>query len=94
MLGLYGGSVWLAVERKQTRVDVNKWPFSCQNISVVFLVLIVLNMIRILFVVLIVTTLFSGYSSRRLAIQATLSLISSQIISMHEERDVGFAEKA
>jgi len=38
--------------------------------------------------------LLSGCSSRRLAIQATLPLISSQIISMNEERDVGFAEKA
>ena len=43
MLDEYGGSIWLAVERKQTRSDVSKWPFSCQNISVVFLVLIVLQ---------------------------------------------------
>lgn len=41
-----------------------------------------------------ITTVLSGCSSRRLAVQATLPLINSQIISMQEERDVGLAEKA
>lgn len=49
---------------------------------------------RIVFVVLMITTVLSGCSSRRMAVQATLPLISSQIVSMQEERDVGLAEKA
>jgi tetratricopeptide (TPR) repeat protein len=40
------------------------------------------------------TTLSSGCSSRRLAVQATLPLIASQIISMQEERDADLAEMA
>lgn len=49
---------------------------------------------RLIFIVLIITTVLSGCSSRRLAVQATLPLVSSQIVSMQEERDVGLAEKA
>nr|MBC8284484.1 hypothetical protein [Nitrospinota bacterium] len=51
-------------------------------------------MIRFIFVVLLITTLLSGCSSRRLAVQATLPLLASQMISMQEERDVDLAEKA
>lgn len=51
-------------------------------------------MMRFIFSLLLVTTLLSGCSSRRLAVQATLPLISSQIVSMQEERDAGLAEKA
>ncbi|MBL4665631.1 MAG: hypothetical protein JKY23_06775 [Nitrospinaceae bacterium] len=51
-------------------------------------------MIRFIFVLLLITTLLSGCSSRRLAVQATLPLISSQIISMQEERDADLAEIA
>jgi hypothetical protein len=51
-------------------------------------------MMRFIFVLLLITTLLSGCSSRRLAVQATLPLISSQIVSMQEERDVDLAEKA
>jgi len=49
---------------------------------------------RFIFVLLLMTTLSSGCSSRRLAVQATLPLIASQIISMQEERDADLAEKA
>jgi len=49
---------------------------------------------RFIFVLLLITTLLSGCSSRRLAVQATLPLISSQIVSMQEERDAGLAEIA
>jgi len=41
-----------------------------------------------------ISTVLSGCSSRRLAVQATLPLIASQIVSMQEERDVELAEKA
>jgi tetratricopeptide (TPR) repeat protein len=51
-------------------------------------------MMRFIFVLLLMTTLSSGCSSRRLAVQATLPLIASQIVSMQEERDVDLAEKA
>jgi tetratricopeptide (TPR) repeat protein len=51
-------------------------------------------MMRFIFILLLITTLLSGCSSRRLAVQATLPLISSQIISMQEERDADLAEKA
>jgi len=51
-------------------------------------------MIRFIFGLLLITTLLSGCSSRRLAVQATLPLIYSQIISMQEERDADLAEKA
>jgi len=43
---------------------------------------------------MMVATVLSGCSSRRLAVQATLPLVASQIESMQEERDVGLAEKA
>ena len=49
---------------------------------------------RFIFVLLLMTTLSSGCSSRRLAVQATLPLIASQIVSMQEERDADLAEKA
>jgi len=49
---------------------------------------------RYIFGLLLVITLLSGCSSRRLAVQATLPLIYSQIISMQEERDIDLAEKA
>ena len=49
---------------------------------------------RFFLVVLMITTVLPGCSSRQLAVQATLPLISSQIISMQEERDVDLAEKA
>jgi len=42
----------------------------------------------------LIATFLSGCSSRRLAVQFVLPLISSQIISMQEERDADFAEKA
>ena len=51
-------------------------------------------MMRFIFGLLLITTLLSGCSSRRLAVQATLPLIYSQIISMQEERDADLAEKA
>ena len=51
-------------------------------------------MMRLIFGLLLITTLLSGCSSRRLAVQATLPLINSQIISMQEERDTDLAEKA
>ena len=51
-------------------------------------------MIRFIFVLLLIAILLLGCSRRRLAVQATLPLISSQIISMQEERDADFAEKA
>ncbi len=51
-------------------------------------------MMRFIFFLLLLTTLLSGCSSRRLAVQATLPLISSQIVSMQEERDADLAEKA
>lgn len=41
-----------------------------------------------------VTTVLHGCSSRRMAVEATLPLVASQIVSMQEERDVGLAEKA
>ena len=44
--------------------------------------------------VLLIVILLSGCSIRRLAVQATLPLISSQIISMQEERDADLAEIA
>ena len=46
MLGLYGGSVWFAIESTETRIDVSKWLFSCQNISVVFVVFVVLVVLK------------------------------------------------
>jgi tetratricopeptide (TPR) repeat protein len=51
-------------------------------------------MMRFIFVLLLMTTLSLGCSSRRLAVQATLPLIASQIVSMQEERDADLAEKA
>ncbi len=51
-------------------------------------------MIRFIFLLLLIAPLLSGCSSRRLAVQATLPLISSQIVSMQEERDADLAEKA
>jgi tetratricopeptide (TPR) repeat protein len=51
-------------------------------------------MMRFIFVLLLMTTFSSGCSSRRLAVQATLPLIASQIVSMQEERDAALAEKA
>lgn len=51
-------------------------------------------MMKFIFVLLLMTTLSSGCSSRRLAVQATLPLIASQIVSMQEERDADLAEKA
>ncbi len=51
-------------------------------------------MMRFIFFLLLFTTLLSGCSSRRMAVQATLPLISSQIVSMQEERDADLAEKA
>ncbi|MGK0180274.1 MAG: hypothetical protein ACI8PD_002080, partial [Nitrospinales bacterium] len=51
-------------------------------------------MMRFIFGLLLITTFLYGCSSRRLAVQATLPLISSQIISMQEERDADLAEKA
>lgn len=49
---------------------------------------------RFIFILLLMFLLLSGCSSRRLAVQATLPLISSQIVSMQEERDADLAEKA
>lgn len=49
---------------------------------------------RFIFIVLMITTLLSACSTRRLAVQATLPLIASQIVSMQEERDAELAEKA
>ncbi|HIJ50442.1 MAG TPA: hypothetical protein HPP54_05205 [Nitrospinae bacterium] len=51
-------------------------------------------MIRFIFVLLLIAILLLGCSRRRLAVQATLPLISSQIISMQEERDADLAEIA
>ena len=51
-------------------------------------------MIRLIFGLILIATFLSGCSIRRLAVKATLPLISSQIISMQEERDTDFAEKA
>jgi tetratricopeptide (TPR) repeat protein len=49
---------------------------------------------RFLFFLLFLTTLLSSCSSRPMAVQVTLPLISSQIASMQEERDADLAEKA
>ena len=51
-------------------------------------------MIRLIFGLFLIANLLTGCSSRRLAVKVTLPLISSQIISMQEERDADFAEKA
>jgi tetratricopeptide (TPR) repeat protein len=51
-------------------------------------------MIRLVFGLFLIATFLSGCSSRHLAVQFVLPLISSQIISMQEERDADFAEKA
>ena len=51
-------------------------------------------MIRLVFGLFLIATFLSGCSSRHLAVQFVLPLISSHIISMQEERDADFAEKA
>ena len=51
-------------------------------------------MMGIVLVVLMIMTVLFGCSSRRIAVQATLSLVSSQIVSMQEEADDGLEEKA
>ena len=51
-------------------------------------------MIRFICVLFLIATFLSSCSSRRLAVQATLPLISSQIVSMQEERDADLAEIA
>ena len=51
-------------------------------------------MMRFVFFLLLLTTILLGCSSRHMAVQVTLPLISSQIASMQEERDADLAEKA
>ena len=51
-------------------------------------------MMRFVFFLLLLTIVLSGCSSRRMAVQVTLTLISSQIASIEEERDADLAEKA
>ena len=50
----------LVAERNQTRVDVSKWPFLCQNISVVFTVLIKLHYDAICILPIVVKYSFIG----------------------------------
>ena len=51
-------------------------------------------MMRFTLILLLGATLLSGCSTRQMAVQATLPLIASQIVSMQEERDQDLAEKA